>query len=260
MCKQAGGASDKTETGALPEVTAILLAGGIGSRLKDITDLPKPIVPVFGKPFLFYLLQALKLNGIDRAIICAGYRSELVIATMQQWNPGLDLTFSIETTAMGTGGASRLAAQHLKTELALLMNGDSLCDFDLKSFVDFQRQHPGHPSMVVTPVADCSRYGRVLFSSDGKVDGFEEKNPLASEGWINAGVYLIPAGKLRDLPAQVPLSLEREVFPLWLGEGIHAFPVHAPFLDIGTPDSYLKKEAFVEKITQSQTTIEVTPR
>jgi len=144
-----------------------------------------------------------------------------------------------------------LAAQHLKTDLALLMNGDSVCDFDLRSFLSYHQQHPEHPSILAVHVANCSRYGRVHFATDGRIDCFEEKSPMESEGWINAGVYLVSLRKLSNLPSQTPLSLEREVLPQWLKEGIYAFPVQAPFLDIGTPESYLLKEAFIEKITQS---------
>lgn len=255
MSKKGLESSDKPGVTALSDITAIILAGGIGSRLKDVTDLPKPLVPVFGKPFLFYLLKALKMNGIERAIICAGYRSDLVIETMRQWNPGLDLTFSVETTVLGTAGACRVAAQHLKTEIALLMNGDSLGDFDLRSFFAFHERHAEYPSILVTQVVDCSRYGRVLFGADGRIDSFEEKSPVKSEGWINAGIYLVPARKLRDLPARTPLSLEREIFPRWLKEGVYAFPVQASFLDIGTPESYLQKEAFIQKIMPSWASI-----
>jgi len=208
--------------------------------------LPKAIVPVFGKPYLFYVLQALKDSGIDRVIVCAGYRSELLMETLRTWNPGLDLRFSVEAEPLGTGGALRLVAGLLQTDFCLVLNGDSFCDFDLDPFLEFHGRIPTKASLLAIHVDNCSRYGRLIFNETRQIIEFKEKDATdTTSGWINAGIYLLPTKKLRELPDRTPLSLEKEVFPQWLEEGAFAFPVKAPFLDIGTPESFAQKEAFI---------------
>jgi D-glycero-alpha-D-manno-heptose 1-phosphate guanylyltransferase len=233
---------------SLPNVTALILAGGSGTRLRAVTDTPKPIVPAVERPYIYYLMEALQQAGIERAIICAGYRAELVVEAARECNPGLELIFSVEKEVLGTGGALRLASAQLETELALALNGDSFCDFELEAFLAFHRQHPGQVSILSTEVDDASRYGRMVFNGDGSVLRFEEKVSSPGRDWINAGVYLIPAIKLKQLPGKTPLSLERDVFPQWLNEGVYAFPVRAPFLDIGTPESYAAREDFIRSV------------
>lgn len=236
-------------------LTALILAGGIGSRLRPITDLPKPIVPVFGKPYLFYVLETLKHSGIQRVIVGAGYRSELLVETLRQWNPGLDLSFSIEPEPYGTGGALRWASRLLQTDDCLVLNGDSFCDFDLDPFLEFRDKTPTKSAILSLRVDDCSRYGRLHFDADGRIIRFEEKNALdTTSGWINGGIYLLPSDKLRQLPERLPLSLEKEVFPGWLAEGLFAFSIETLFLDIGTPESFAQKEAFITALQNRRQT------
>lgn len=233
---------------SLSKVTALILAGGSGTRLRSVTDVPKPIIPAEERPYIYYLLEMLLQGGIKRAIICAGYRAELVVEAARECNPGLELVFSIEKEVLGTGGALRLASARLETELALVLNGDSFCDFDLGAFLEFHGQHPGQVSILSTEVDDAGRYGRLEFGDDKRVSRFDEKGAGSGKGWINAGVYAIPSSRLKQLPGMTPLSLERDVFPQWLAEGVYAFPVRAPFLDIGTPESYAAREDFIRSV------------
>lgn len=232
------------------DITAVILAGGVGSRLRTVTDIPKPVVPVRGRPYLFYVLEALKYQGIRRAVICAGYRSDVLVPAVEKWNPGLELAFAIEPELLGTGGALRFASGHIGTSQALILNGDSFCDAPLDPFLEFHADHPAAVSMLAVSVPDTARYGRLRIGDGSRLEKFEEKGP-SGQGWINAGVYLAPAAALARIPETTPCSLEKEVFPLWLEQpGIFAFPVEAPFLDIGTPETYAQREEFLGAVRE----------
>ncbi len=244
----AGGASAFPPSGTpIPreKITVLVLAGGVGSRLRAVTATPKPVIPVFGRPYLFYILEALKYQGLRRALVSVGYRSEVVIAEMTRWNPGFALSFCVETEPLGTGGALRRASAQIETDHVLVLNGDSFCDVPLDGLFAFHARHPGQVTMLATRVEDSSRYGRLAIGAGGRIASFEEKKEQAGLGWINAGIYLLPAWMLRNLADRVPLSLEKDVFPDWLQEGIFAHPAEAPFLDIGTPETYVQVEPFV---------------
>ncbi len=229
----------------MSEVTALVLAGGVGSRLRGVTTVPKPVVPVLGRPYLAYVLEALRYQGVRRAVISTGYRAEVVRRELERWNPGMVLMFSEEAEPLGTGGAVRRAAAEVGTERVLVLNGDSFCDTPLGPFFDFHEGHPERVSLLAVRVDDCSRYGGLTLAEGNRVAAFAEKREGAGPGWINAGVYLLPTELLRRLPDRKPLSLEQEGFPLWLEKGVFAFPVDAPFLDIGTPETYVLMEPFI---------------
>jgi NDP-sugar pyrophosphorylase family protein len=232
--------------GSLQEVTGAILAGGLGTRLRSrIADRPKVLAPVRGRPYLAYLLDQLAAAGIRRVVLLTGYLAEQVRATFGESHAGMRLDYSVEPVPLGTGGALRHALPHLTSPTCLLLNGDSFCAAPLTAFRDCHCLQAADASLVLTPREDCSRFGRVHFGPDGRVLRFEDKPPGGGAGWINAGIYLFQRELIEEVPPGRSLSLERDLFPAWLGRRrLWAFPSGGRFLDIGTPESYARAEAF----------------
>jgi NDP-sugar pyrophosphorylase family protein len=133
----------------------------------------------------------------------------------------------------------------LTSSTILLLNGDSYCAASLPEFWKYHQRQAADLSLVLTEVEDCSRYGCVHRGPDGRVLRFEEKNRAGGAGWVNAGIYLLNCSLIQEIPADVPVSLERDMCPLWAdGKRCFGFPSWDRFLDIGTPESYAQAEAF----------------
>jgi len=126
----------------------------------------------------------------------------------------------------------------------LVLNGDSYCSADLRAFHAWHRRQGARNSLVLTRVADTTRYGRVLADFTGRIRNFEEKGARAGPGWINAGIYLLNCDLILTMPLDRAVSLEREVFPAQVVEGLHGYRSRSRFLDIGTPESYAAAEDF----------------
>jgi NDP-sugar pyrophosphorylase family protein len=229
----------------LANVTAAILAGGLGTRLSSVVrDWPKVLAPVHGRPFLAYLLDQLACVSLPEVVLLTGYLAGQVRATFGDSYAGLRLVYSPEPSPLGTAGALRLALHHFSSPTVLLLNGDSYCEVDLTAFLEFHRGRAAEVSLVVSRVADASRFGKVRIGPDGQVLGFEEKRGEGG-GWINAGVYLLERRRIAEIPPGRPVALERDMFPAWVGRaGFLAFCGPTRFLDIGTPESYQKAESF----------------
>ena len=226
-------------------LTAAILAGGLGTRLRAaVPDRPKVLAAVNGRPFLAYLLDQLAAAGLRRVVLCTGHLGWQVRRELGARHAGLELVYSQEETPLGTGGALRLALPHLAAPTALVLNGDSYCRCDLAAFHRRHRAGDARASLVVVEMADCSRFGRVETSAGGRITAFAEKDPAVGAGLINAGVYLLDTSLLDQAPPGRALSLERDLLPAWLAEGVMSFPSPGPFLDIGTPESYARASAF----------------
>jgi NDP-sugar pyrophosphorylase family protein len=229
------------------DITALILAGGFGTRVKDLLgDLPKPMAPVKGRPFVEWIVRWLKAQGVRDVILSTGYRAEVVEDHFASTPvPQMNIRCITEPEPMGTGGGLAFAADECgATPPAwLVLNGDSLIFANVATIAEALGKADG--VMVTRTVPDTSRYGRVRADDFGRITAFEEKQPGAGE--INAGVYLLRHEVLADFPEARPLSLERDVFPGLLGQsgGLMAHRVEAPFLDIGTPETLPQAEAFV---------------
>ena len=155
------------------------------------------------------------------------------------------LTYSVEPAPLGTAGAVRHALPLFRSETVLLVNGDSYCDADLAAFRRSHAEAASAFGLVLTRVADASRFGRVEVAADGRVVRFAEKEPAGPPGWINAGIYLFPRALLEGLEPTRPASLERDLLPAWVAAGrVRGFRAEGRFIDIGTPESYAAAEAF----------------
>jgi len=227
-------------------ITAGVLAGGLGTRLRpSVADRPKVLAPVGGKPYLTVLLDQLAGAGIAEVVLLTGYRAEQIRDAFGETYAGMRRLYSVESAPLGTGGAVRRALPLFSASTILLLNGDSYCDVDLDAFQKFHNQCAADISLVLTHVADTSRFGTVQFAPDGRVKRFDEKGTAGGMGWINAGVYLVARPLLEEIEAEQPVSLERQMFPMWLSRyACSAYRCSGRFLDIGTPESYAQAEAF----------------
>ena len=228
------------------DVTAAILAGGLGTRLRSkVADRPKVLASVNGRPYLAYLLEQLAAAGIGHVVLLTGYRGDQVRATFGECYAGIRLTYSQEATPLGTAGALRRALPCLLSSTVLVLNGDSYCHASLPDFWQFHRGNNADLSLVLTPVNDCSRYGRVYLGQQGHIECFEEKTGSVGEGLVNAGIYLLRRELIEEIPNDGMVSLEKDLFPVWAAtKCCFGWPCTARFLDIGTPESYAQAEGF----------------
>lgn len=224
----------------MDDVVAILLAGGLGTRLRSVvSDRPKVLAPVAGEPFIMHLLRQIERAGVRRCVISTGYMADLVEQTVGPALGAMAISYVAENQLLGTGGALRFAALSVTAPRYLVLNADSYIDCDFAAFL--ATAHPA--SIVVTPVDDTSRFGRLEFDASGKISAFIEKAAASGPGWINAGVYCFDRAIVESFPTHTPMSLEREVFPLLIESGLSAYRCKGTFIDIGTPESYQRAEA-----------------
>jgi NDP-sugar pyrophosphorylase family protein len=171
--------------------------------------------------------------------MCTGYLAdqiELKFEDGQAWDVAIE--YSRELSPMGTAGAIKLAEEHLRgASEFLVMNGDSFLEVDLAQLVRFHREHEAVASIAAVSVNDASRYGTITAKADGRVVGFTEKSGCELPGLINGGVYVLNRSALGYFP-EGPASLEKDIFPLLLSQGLFAAEQNGIFIDIGTPDDY----------------------
>ncbi len=179
----------------LHDLTVVILAGGLGTRLRSVvTDRPKPLAEVDGRPFVTYLLDQVAVAGLQRIVLCTGYRGEQVAATLKTRYNDLSLYYSQEIQPLGTAGALRLALPFLTSETILVMNGDSICECDLAAFWKWHTSHQSVISLMLTQVSDISRYGQVELDDHHAVIQFTEKSVRGDDSLILA------SRKLTSLP------------------------------------------------------------
>jgi D-glycero-alpha-D-manno-heptose 1-phosphate guanylyltransferase len=220
---------------------AIILCGGAGTRLRGITgDTPKAMAHIADRPFLELLLKQLARNGFGRAVLAVGYRKEAIAAHFGEQAFGLDLTYSPEASPLGTGGALRRAVELVDSDPYLIMNGDSYTDVNLSRLVKDYLEVRADASLVVVPVEGRSDCGSVQIDESGWIERFEEKQSLRTTKYSNAGIYAVSRQLLHSIAPGRQISIERELFPLWLEErrNVRAFIFSGKCIDIGTPERY----------------------
>lgn len=232
----------------LTEIDAVILAGGLGTRLQPVLpSTPKVIAPVGGKPFLKYVVDLLSSFGVRNMVLALGHKANDVKAyiSKENWN-GLNLIPHVEQSPMDTGGALREVLPLVKSDTVIVLNGDAFAKANLGKFLNFHRTRKASISILLTLVKDVSRYGVVKTDVDGKVLTFEEKLQKGKDtsGYVNAGVYLFEKTVITSIPIGRPVSLEREVFPKQCGNGLYGLNGTFPFIDIGTPESYSASSKF----------------
>lgn len=231
---------------------AIILAGGLGTRLRErVPDLPKPMAPVAGQPFLAHLLSRLVAGGITEIIISAGYRAEAIIAYFGDEFMGARLSYSVELEPLGTGGAIAHALRNSDDEAVMVLNGDTLLSIDYQQLISWYKDHPAPVAMVLKAVPDVSRYGAVL-TADGHVTGFTEKF-TTGPGLINAGVYLIQPAIFDRFGLGGSFSFETELLQKNVASlNPPAFVTDGYFIDIGIPADYDRAQTELNELKDAQ--------
>ncbi len=231
----------------------MILAGGLGTRLRPVLQhAPKPMAQVCGRPFLTCLLDQIESIGARQVILCTGYMGEVISTEIGPRWGRLDIRYSHEESPLGTAGALGNALPMLGADRAMVLNGDSLIDADLKAFVQWHMHNRYWASMMITHVQDSSRFGTVEWRGDRSVSAFHEKARNRGEGWINAGVYVMDRDALESIPETTPCSLETEVFPRWIDGRLGTWPTDGVFLDIGTPETLAQSQSVVHELLFSR--------
>ena len=227
---------------------AVVLVGGEGTRLRPITSrVPKPVVPLVGRPFVGFILENLARHGVSQAVFSAGYLAHALEAAIGDGaRYGLSVRYVFEDQPLGTAGAIRNAEGELGDGCLFAFNGDVLTDVDLSAMIAFHRERGGLATILLTRVDDPRRYGLVETADDGRVLRFLEKPGAeyavpAHGALINAGVYVLEHEVLAGIVPGQPSSIERDVFPGLAEAGqLYAFVGDGYWRDIGTPESYLQ--------------------
>lgn len=218
---------------------AIVLAGGLGTRLRQaVPDLPKPLAPVAGRPFLDHVLAWLASQDVTHVALAVSHQWQKIRDQVGTRTHGMEVRYSVEDQPLGTGGAIAQAFDWLEDDHALVVNGDTLFPVDARAMYTAHRSVAARLSMAVKHMPDCSRYGRVLFDRFGVVEGFAEKK-AGVPGWINGGCYCVARWLLEDYGTGPAFSFEQEILQPHVGS-IHPLvhPSDAYFIDIGVPEDW----------------------
>jgi mannose-1-phosphate guanylyltransferase len=234
---------------------AVILVGGQGTRLRPLTDRTrKDMLPVVDRPLLAYTFEHLARHGVERVRLSCGYMPDQLREHFGERYGGTAIEYAVEDEPLGSGGGIAHAGRALEGSFFAL-NGDSLREADLSELVAFHRSTGAKATILLTPVADPSRYGLVRTAADGRVESFLEK-PRPEEidtDLINAGLYVLEPEVIDLVPEGHAVSIEREVFPKLAADGaVYGVSLPGYWLDVGTPESYLQAHRDVlERIFQT---------
>jgi mannose-1-phosphate guanylyltransferase len=224
-------------------VQALVLVGGEGTRLRPLTStLPKPVVPLAGRPFIVHMLSWLRGHGVDEVILACGFLPDQMRDVLGDGEAlGLRLHYVVEPEPLGTGGALKFA-ESLLDERFFMLNGDVLTDIDLTEQLAQHEATGARATLALTPVEDPSAYGLVRRNDDHSVREFVEK-PRPDQidtNLVNAGAYILERSVLDVIDTGRSVSIERQVVPALVGTGLFGYEAAGYWLDIGTPDRYLQ--------------------
>jgi mannose-1-phosphate guanylyltransferase len=223
-------------------VQALILAGGEGTRLRPLTyTVPKPVLPLAGRPHVAYVIDWLVRHGVDDVVVSCGHLAEGMRVAVAELEPGVEIRYAEEPDPRGTAGAIRFA-EDLLGDRFLVLNGDVLCDLDLTRLIEQHERTGAQATIALYPVDDPSGYGLVHRDQDGEITEFLEKpSPdRIDTDEINAGAYLLERSVLDRIPPERAVSIEREVFPDLIGDGLYGIRLEGYWIDIGTPERFLE--------------------
>ncbi len=225
---------------------AIVLAGGLGTRLKTVLPgIPKCMAPVNGKPFLKYVLDYLISQGINKVILSVGYRKDQIINYFGDSYKSLTIKYGIENEPLGTGGAVKLAYNHCIQDQVFILNGDTYFVPDLELMAKLHIQSEADITIAVKQLPETGRYGLVHADLNGRITDFREKEKSKGSGWINGGIYLINRQIINDFSKKI-FSMENDIFKTCFSElRMQAFKTEAEFLDLGIPEDYTKAQSMI---------------
>lgn len=223
----------------LAQTDIVILAGGLGKRLKDVTGGgQKVLVKIDGKPFIEILIDYIAAQGGKRFILCTGHGAQDVEAYFKTHRPDLNVTFSVEDEPLGTGGAIKQGARLVTSDYFIAMNGDCFCAMDYNAFIANIKKRQGKASIAVTTVPDARDYGTIDINAAHEIQAFKEKQPIERSALINTGTYCMVKSAFDLVTTPTKFSIEYDFFPHLVNKGFYAFEVGHHFIDIGTPERY----------------------
>lgn len=248
--RKAGG---QPVTAELQDLCAVLLVGGMGTRLRSVLpSIPKPLAPLGNESFLHLIIQQLRSQSVRHLVMCTGYLADHIqekFGDGRKWDVAIE--YSKESDPVGTAGAVKLAERYIPSASDfIVMNGDSFLDADFSRLIRFHKAHGGFVTIATCKVKNAGRYGTVHVDKDDRVIGFTEKAGTDSPGLVNGGVYVFKRSILQHIPNR-PASLERDVFPRLLECGVYALEQRGIFIDIGTPEDYLRAHELYDLLYQA---------
>lgn len=221
---------------------AILLAGGLGTRLQSVVhDRPKPMALIEEKPFMEYVVHELSRHGITEIIFAVGYKGSMVEDYFGDGSRfGVTVSYAYEETLLGTAGAIKNAAAYMKGNQVFVLNADTFYQIDYQRLVRLSQEKELSMALVLRKVPDVSRYGQAVLE-DNRLTGFNEKVQEAKPGTINGGIYLLTRELIDEIP-EGKVSLENDMIPRWLQEGrrLGGIVNDGYFIDIGIPEDYYR--------------------
>lgn len=223
---------------------AIILAGGFGTRLKNVvTDVPKSMATVNGKPFLEYLLNFLSGQGIDRVVLSVGYLNDSIRNHFKDSFKNIGITYAIEEEPLGTGGGMLNALSRIEGDQAVVLNGDSMFRVDLHALQNLHSSKNADITLALRYLEDTGRFGSVKINDEKQITGFSEKQPGAETGYINGGIYLINKDFFTINKFPPTFSIEKDCFEKYFSTSkMFGYPSRGYFLDIGIPEDYMKAQ------------------
>jgi len=227
----------------------IILAGGLGTRLKDtIGAYPKCMAPINDKPFVQYLFDYLEVQQCTRVILSLGYQHEIVLEWLSTQKRSFSIDHVIEQEPLGTGGAIQLAMQKAKTQNVLVLNGDTLFQVSLKQLLDFHTTNNADTTLALKEMKNFDRYGTVILDDKRCITSFEEKKE-SDYGLINGGVYVINKKAFLNKSLPEKFSFEKDYLEAYVNEGkFYGYKRYAYFIDIGVPEDYEQAKQDFKKL------------
>lgn len=220
----------------------IILAGGLGTRLRSVvSDLPKCMAPVNGKPFLAYVIDHFQQQGIGNFIFSLGYKHEVIINYLEQLtthHSPLTIQYSIEEEPLGTGGAIKKACSLVKDKNVFITNGDTLFKANTKTLQNFHTQKNAECTLALKPMQNFNRYGVIELNEDDSIKSFSEKKNY-ERGLINGGLYLLDVAHFLQHSFPEKFSFETAYLEkFYSSDQMYGLVQDEYFIDIGIPEDY----------------------
>lgn len=220
----------------------VILAGGFGTRLQTVvSDVPKPMAPVCGKPFLEFIFLHLKKLGVKRVILSVGYKAEVIENYFGNSFQDIKVDYAHENEPLGTGGGILNTKPHWQNKHQVILNGDTFFSVDLNLALSIHQNKKADVSLCLKRMDNTSRYGTVELNESGRILKFEEKKAIPAAGVINAGIYIFNQEKINAFDFPQRFSIEKDFFEKQLQDlNIYGIVTDDYFIDIGIPEDYKK--------------------
>lgn len=219
----------------------IILAGGFGTRLQSVVnDVPKSMAKVAGRPFLEYLFEYASNQQFDHIILSLGYKADIVIEWLKEQQQPFNVSYVIENSPLGTGGAIKYAFEKVTAKEAFVINGDTFFDVDTHTLSQFHKTKQADISIALKPMTDFDRYGSVTVNNQQRIISFNEKQ-YCTEGLINGGIYIVNSELFQKTDLPEKFSFEKDIMESYINNiGIYGLKQDNYFIDIGIPSDFEK--------------------